>query len=234
MKYEKYLRLTITDKNTRQAPNQNNWPSAGPPPAAQETINHLTADLKNWSELYTDPTNKHMNTEQPIEDRLWDYIDGISSPAERSAIDELLAANLEWQQKYRELLNIHQLLNASELDAPSMRFTKNVMEEIARHHVAPATKTYINKNVIRGIGAFFLTMIAGFLVYVLAQLKWTGTGGKPGTNLLPNVNPGLDRLGPALKTFNGTYFSLFMFISVIMGFMLLDMYLQRKRQQSTT
>jgi hypothetical protein len=233
MKYEKYLRLTVTDKNTRQAPNQNNWPSAGPPPADQETINHLSADLKNWSELYTDPTIKRMNTEQPIEDRLWDYIDGISSPAERSAIDELLAANLEWQQKYRELLNVHQLLNTSELDEPSMRFTKNVMEEIARHHVAPATKTYINKNVIRGIGAFFLTLILGLVTYILSQFKWSAAGN--GSSLLPNnpnINLNLERLNNVnvSKAFNSTYITVFMLIAVIMGFMLLDMYLQRKRQ----
>jgi hypothetical protein len=176
-----------------------------------------------------------MNTEQPIEDRLWDYIDGISSPAERSAIDELLAANLEWQQKYRELLNVHQLLNASELDAPSMRFTKNVMEEIARHHVAPATKTYINKNIIRGIGAFFLTLIVGLVTYILSQFKWSAAGN--GSFFVPkSANLNLERLNNVnvSKAFNSTYITVFMLIAVVMGFMLLDMYLQRKRQESTT
>jgi hypothetical protein len=199
--------------------------------ANYKTISHLSADLKNWSELYTDPTIKRMNTEQPMEDRLWDYIDGISSPAERSAIDELLAANLEWQQKYRELLNVHQLLNASELDAPSMRFTKNVMEEIARHHVAPATKTYINKNIIRGIGAFFLTLIVGLVTYILSQFKWSAAGN--GSVFVPkNANLNLERLNNVnvSKAFNSTYITVFMLIAVVMGFMLLDMYLQRKRQ----
>ena len=166
-----------------------------------------------------------------MEDRLWDYIDGISSPAERSAIDELLAANLEWQQKYRELLNVHQLLNASELDAPSMRFTKNVMEEIARHHVAPATKTYINKNIIRGIGAFFLTLIVGLVTYILSQFKWSAAGN--GSFFVPkSANLNLERLNNVnvSKAFNSTYITVFMLIAVVMGFMLLDMYLQRKRQ----
>jgi hypothetical protein len=174
-----------------------------------------------------------MNTEQPMEDRLWDYIDGISSPAERSAIDELLAANLEWQQKYRELLNVHQLLNTSELDEPSMRFTKNVMEEIARHHVAPATKTYINKNVIRSIGAFFLTLILGLVTYILSQFKWSAAGNGNGSSLLPSSpNLNLERLNNVnmSKAFNSTYITVFMLIAIVMGFMLLDMYLQRKRQ----
>ena len=194
-------------------------------------INHLSIDVGNWSDLYTDPKVKRMSTEQLMEDRLWDYIDGLSSPAERSAIDELLAANLEWQQKYRELLNVHQLLNASELDAPSMRFTKNVMEEIARHHVAPATKTYINKNIIRGIGAFFLTLIVGLVTYILSQFKWSAAGN--GSVFVPkNANLNLERLNNVnvSKAFNSTYITVFMLIAVVMGFMLLDMYLQRKRQ----
>jgi hypothetical protein len=200
-----------------------------------KTINHLTADLTNWSELYTD---QRMNTEQTIEDRLWDYIDGISSPAERSAVDELLAANFEWQQQYRELLNIHQLLNTSELDAPSMRFTRNVMEEITRHHVAPATKTYINKNIIRGIGAFFLTMILGFVTYALAQFNWFAAGSGSSKLLPTNPSLNLERLNNlnVSRAFNSTYITVFMLIFVVMGFMLLDMYLQRKREQhqSTT
>jgi hypothetical protein len=199
-------------------------------------INHLTTDVGNWSDLYTDPKVKRMSTEQIMEDRLWDYIDGITSPAERSAIDELLTANFEWQQKYRELLNLHQLLDTSELDAPSMRFTKNVMEEIARHHVAPATKTYINKNIIRGIGAFFLTMILGFVTYILSQFKWSATGSGSSNILATAPNLNLERLNTVnvSKAFNSTYITVFLLIAVVMGFMLLDMYLQRKKQQSTT
>ncbi len=200
-----------------------------------KTINHLTADLTNWSELYTD---RRMNIEQTIQDRLWDYIDGLSSPAERSAVDELLAANLEWQLQYRELLNVHQLLNTSELDAPSMRFTRNVMEEIARHHVAPATKTYINKNIIRGIGAFFLAMILGFFTYALAQFNWSAAGSGSSTLLPANPKLNLERLNNlnVSKAFNSTYISVFMLIIVVLALMLLDMYLQRKREQqrSTT
>jgi len=169
-----------------------------------------------------------------MEDRLWEYIDGISGPEERSIIDELLATSREWQEKYKELLNVHQLLHASELDAPSMRFTVNVMEEIARHQVAPATRTYINKNIIRGIGAFFLTLILGFMAYVFSQFTWTGTGADSSTFVPKNPSLGLDKLNniDVSKAFNTTYISLFMLISVVMGFVLLDMYLQRKKRQS--
>jgi hypothetical protein len=173
-----------------------------------------------------------MNTEQPMELRLWDYIDGHCSATEKSAIEELLSTNREWQQKYRELLNVQQLLSDSELEAPSLRFTKNVMEEIARYHVAPATKTYVNKNVIRGIGAFFMTMILGMLIFMISQFRWTSSSS--GSD---DINHQIDRIGlnrldslNYSKLFNSTYVSVFMLISVISGLMLLDMYLQQKKQ----
>jgi len=182
-------------------------------------------------------TYNGMNTQQPMEDRLWDYIDGLSSPTERSAIEILIASNREWQEKYAQLLHTHQLLNSSELEAPSMRFTKNVMEEISRYHVAPATKSYINKNIIRGIGAFFLTMIAGLFVYVLAQFKWSGGSSSGGSTSDPSMHlPSVDNLGlekiDYSKAFNSTWVIAFMLIVVVMGWMLLDMYLQQKKNQS--
>jgi hypothetical protein len=183
------------------------------------------------------PKVKRMNTEQPMEDRLWDYIDGLCSPAEKSAIEDLLATNREWQNKHRELLNLQQLLINSELEAPSLRFTKNVMEGIARYQVAPATKSYVNKNVIRGIGAFFLTMIVGVLAYFTAQFKWTTSpASDSGDSLnLPSVEKlGLGRLDNVSKAFNGTYITLFMLIAVVLGFMLLDMYLQQKKQSRSS
>ena len=166
-----------------------------------------------------------------MEDRLWGYIDGLSGPEERSIIEELLATNQQWREAYNELLNVHNLLADSELDAPSMRFTRNVMEEIARFHVAPATRTYINKNIIRGIGAFFLTLILGFLGYILSQFHWSEHNDS--STLLPKApSLGLDRVDPS-KYVNGTYISLFMLISVVMGFVLLDMYLGRRKRRTT-
>jgi len=170
-----------------------------------------------------------------MEERLWDYIDGLSSPAEKSAVETLIARNIEWLRKYKELLNIHQTMQEAELDAPSLRFSKNVMEEIARLQVAPATKTYINKNVIRSIGAFFLTLIAGFLVYCLGQFKWSGSGSS--SSVLPRYDLDLDA---KMRTFNwsrifsSAYTSVFVLVLVILGLVMLDMYLQRKKQQSAT
>jgi hypothetical protein len=195
-------------------------------------INGLSSGLQNAPELYTFNA-KRMNTEVNMEDRLWDYIDGLSSPAEKSAVEALIAANLEWQRKYKELLNVHQLMSASELDAPSMRFTRNVMEEVARYQVAPATRSYINKNIIRGIGAFFLTLITGLLIFCFGQIKWSNPSGS--SSVFPSIN-----IGPAVdkfdfqKLFGNVPVTLFMLVAVVLGFVLLDMYLQRRKKEQVS
>ena len=106
-----------------------------------------------------------------MDDRLWDYLDGRGNAAERSSIEELIAQNSAWKEKYRELLDVHALMQGSELDMPSMRFSKNVMEEIAKLHIAPATRTYINNKIIWGLSLFFITMLIGFLIYGIGQVN---------------------------------------------------------------
>lgn len=189
-------------------------------------INRLGPGLQNAPELCTFNDNR-MNAEVTMEDRLWDYIDGLSSPAERTAVESLISANLDWQRKYNELLNVHQLMTGSELEAPSMRFTVNVMDEIARYQVAPATKSYINKNIIRGIGGFFLSLITGLLIYIFAQVKWSSASSS--SVKLPSVDLGLDKLdfGRILTSLPVT---LFLLVAVVLGFVLLDMYLQQKKK----
>lgn len=166
-----------------------------------------------------------MNTHQQMEERLWGYIDGACGAEEKSAIEKLLDSNVEWQSKYRELLDVHQLLHSTELEEPSMRFTRNVMEEIAKLHIAPATKSYINKKIIYGIGAFFITMIVGFLIYGFSQIQWTASS----DNLIPidfnKVNFG--------AFFNNTYVNMFMMLNVVLGLMFLDRYLSNKKKKIT-
>jgi hypothetical protein len=171
--------------------------------------------------------NTNLNTsleDDGIEGRLWEYIDGSGSVEERSVIEKLLAENQQWKDKYRELLEVHQLVQTSSLEEPSMRFTKNVMEEIAKYHIAPATRTYIDKKIIWGIGIFFITLIIGFLVYGFSQVNWSTDAGDSGRIVdVTNVDYS--------KFFNNTYVNVFMGINVILGLMLLDRFLASKKKQ---
>ncbi len=157
------------------------------------------------------------------EERLWDYIDGIASVAETTTIAALIESNAEWRAKYGELLEVQQLLASSELEEPSMRFTKNVMEEITKLHIAPATKTYINKNIIRGLAIFFITLIVGFLAYGFGQIDWTVEGDS-------NLPVDLTKVDYS-KMFSNDIVNVFMMINVILGLFLLDRYLANKRKQ---
>lgn len=163
-----------------------------------------------------------METQRNMDERLWDYIDGLSSADEKSTIEKLLESNIQWKQKYHELLETHKLLHSSELEGPSLRFTKNVMEKIAKYHIAPATKTYINKKIVWGIGIFFVTLFVAFLVYGFSQMDWSSSGE---TNLPVDLSK-ID----LSKFFNNTYVNIFMMINVVLGLFLLDNYLSNKRK----
>lgn len=166
-----------------------------------------------------------MDTQQHIEDRIWDYIDGNVVEPEKSFVEQLIETNLEWKTKYKELLEVHQLMQTSlELDQPSLRFRQNVMEEIAKYQIAPATKSYINKNIVRGIGAFFIVMVIGFFVSGFAQVNWSDTSS--GT-IIPID---LDKVDWG-KFFNNTYMNIFMMVNIVLGLMLLDMYLGKKKKE---
>jgi hypothetical protein len=166
-----------------------------------------------------------MNIPQNIEEKLWDYIDGTMEQREQEFIEQLLQNNNEWKTKYAELMQVHQLMQDNvDLEHPSLRFTQNVMEEISRLYITPATRNYINKNVIWGIGIFFLTTIIGLIVYTFGQIDWSqpDSGGMM-PDMQVNMNWG--------QIFNSTYMNVFIMVNILLGLMLLDMYLTRKKNE---
>ena len=169
-----------------------------------------------------------MNNLGDMEARLWEFIDGFTPDEERSAIEKLLAENAEWKVKYQELLELHQNINLVELEQPSLRFTKNVMEEIAKYQIAPATKSYINSKIIWGIGIFFITVIVGFLVYGFAQVDWSA-----GSDSKSTLGVDLGKIDYS-KMFSNNFVNVFMMLNVVLGLFLLDRYLANKRNKLIT
>jgi hypothetical protein len=168
---------------------------------------------------------KRNHMDQEMEKLIWEYIDGHCSTAEKAVITRHLAEDPVWRSRYSELMSIHEMLQKEELEMPSLRFTKNVMEEIALYQVAPATKNYINKNVIRGITAFFLLMIGGLFIYFIGQIHWSSHSTN---NLIPAYNLDAAKLNWS-KLLNNTYVNIFVGINVILGLILVDKYLQGKK-----
>ncbi|RYY63186.1 MAG: hypothetical protein EOO12_12905 [Chitinophagaceae bacterium] len=159
-----------------------------------------------------------MDSELEMEAQLWAYIDGLADAGERSAIERHLADNEAWRAKYAELLDTHQLLHATELDEPSLRFTRNVMEAIAAGQVVPASRQYLNRRIVGGIAAFFGLMIAAVLIYAFAQ----GSG--------PDSASALPRLDLSLA-FANQYVNAFLMLNILLGLFLLDRFLSARRRE---
>src|SRR5579862_360185 len=107
-----------------------------------------------WIKEEKKESSKHLILKKDIMDQemeklIWDFIDDRCGPEEKDFVIKQLAEDQHWKHSYLKLLGIHDLLKKDELEKPSLRFSKNIMEEIASYQVAPAAKSYINKNVIR-------------------------------------------------------------------------------------
>ena len=174
--------------------------------------------------MSTDAINS-FHEDDAMDLRLWEFIDGIADEKEKSAIEKLIEENSVWRNKYQDLLKVHQLVQSSELEQPSLRFTKNVMEEIARTMIAPATKKYLNNRIIWGLGFFFITMLVGFLVYGISQIDWA-TGSNSGSTFGIDMNK-VD----FSKMFNNTFVNIFMMLNVVLGLILLERYLSNRNKK---
>jgi len=165
-----------------------------------------------------------MNTEQQMEARLWDFIDGNIQPEERSFVEDLLNTNQQWREKYAELLQVHTLMQESlDLHEPSMSFTRNVMEEISRLQITPASKKYLNEKIIWALGGFFLISVVAFIVYAFRQANWSTTSESFMPFKLESMNYS--------KLFNSAYTNIFLMVNTVLGLMLLDMYLGARKRR---
>lgn len=164
-----------------------------------------------------------MDTQPSMEERLWDWLDGLSSEGEATELQQMVMNLPEWKEKYQELLAIHQSLKADmELMQPSMRFTKNVMEQIATISIRATTKSYLNNKVIYSIGGLFVAMLSGVLLYAIAMVDWAAGGSsfKMPESKIEQVNWGGILQGP--------YGTAAVIIVAMLGMVLLDQYLRPK------
>ena len=165
-----------------------------------------------------------MEQELNREERLWDYIDETASPAERRVIEELLASNAEWKAAYGQLLEIRDALRSTELSSPSMRFTQNVMDELARTQITPAAGRYINTKIVWGIAGFLIVMVLGVVVYGLGKADWSSSSSKQNwADKLATINIG--------EIVSSTSVNIFMMVNVVIGLVLLDAYFAARRKK---
>jgi len=160
-----------------------------------------------------------------IEEQLWNYIDGTSSPEEQKAISLLIEQDEVYREKYKELLALNAGISAMELDEPSMAFKYNVMEAIRNEHAQAPLKARIDQRIIKGIGLFFVLTISAILIYALANIQWSA-GLSGGTTLhfaMPHIAQYLT--SPLMQGF--------LFFDVILALYTFDTYLRKKNLTKT-
>jgi hypothetical protein len=157
-----------------------------------------------------------------IEEKLWRYIDGLCTPAEREDFAALIEQDATVNAKYRELLGLNITLAAMELDEPPMAFTYNVMETIRTENAMVPLKAAVNKRIIRGISIFFVVTLAALLILVFSSIKWSGMA-LP-ANLTAHLKPTAINAGETKMMVQA-----FIFFDVMLGLYLFDAWLRKKK-----
>jgi hypothetical protein len=170
-----------------------------------------------------------MYSREQIEQHIWDYIDGLCTPAEKEMVEKLLQTDPAWNNVYLELKDFNTLVTKTDMiDEPSMRFTRNVMEQVSKYKVAPPAQSYINKKIIYGIATFFVVTIVASILYGISLIDFSSTS--ESSIKLPEVDYSNYQLNWS-QYLNSPVMYIFLFMDVIAGLLLLDRYLRRKNEK---
>jgi len=155
-----------------------------------------------------------------LEQRIWDYLDGICNEQERKEIEHLIESDLESKAIYMELKSINQDFSKLDLDEPSMSFTRNVMEKVNLGAMPGTFKSLTDNRIIYGIAAFFLISIFSLLSLLIYHLNWS----QPVAGILHQYKMPEINLSGYL---NNTIVNLFFFADMILALYLLDNFLRK-------
>jgi hypothetical protein len=171
-----------------------------------------------------------MYSREQIEQHIWDYIDGLCTPAEKEMVEKLLQTDPAWNTVYLELKDFNTLVAKTDMiDEPSMRFTRNVMEQVANYKIAPPAQSYVNKKIIYGIASFFVITIVAAILYGISLIDFSSTS-SAGSVKLPEVDYSKYELNWS-QYLSSPVLYIFLFMDVIAGLLLLDRYLRRKNEK---
>lgn len=157
-----------------------------------------------------------------MEEEIWDYIDGNSSPEQALSIQAKIANDPAYSSLYEELLVINDQMNGLDLEEPSMSFTRNVMDQVKLEIAPVSLKTKVDTRIIYGIAAFFILAIVSILGYVLSNTTFT----------LPDMKFNMGFQMEQIdfgKYVSPTFIKIFLFVDLLLALVFLDSYLRRKR-----
>lgn len=162
-----------------------------------------------------------------VEERIWDYIDGLCTLEEQETIKQLIANDPIYSAKYEELIAIEYDMNYLELDEPAMAFTNRVMDKISLQSKPLSASAVIDKKIIYGIAALLGFTLFICLGFAFTQIDWSIISLNIPQNLGFDYSTVLSQIQISTSAKNTLMYSFFMFDTVA-GLMLLDKFLRKK------
>ena len=162
-----------------------------------------------------------------IEEKIWDYIDGLSTSEEQETIKQLIAIDPVYRDKYAELMAMKQNMAFLELDEPSMSFTNKVMDKVSLQSKPLSVSAVVDKRIIYGISALLGFMLLASLGVTVYQVDWSAVNFSMNTDFKINYAElgSKIQISSAAKTI--FIYTFFMF-DIVASLMLLDKYLSKK------
>jgi hypothetical protein len=157
-----------------------------------------------------------------MEEEIWDYIDGNSSPEQALSVQAKIASDPAYGSLYEELLAINDQMNELELEEPSMSFTRNVMEQVKLEIAPVSMKTKVDTRIIYSIAAFFICFILAILGYILSNSTFDFT------DIKFNMGFQMEHIDFG-KYVTPTSIKIFLFIDLLLALAFVDSYLRRRR-----
>ena len=169
----------------------------------------------------------NMEQDELIEMQIWEFVDGLCPESDHARIALLIHTDPVWEAKYAEISALNSSIKSTlDLEQPSLRFAKNVMEQVAHTRIAPATHNYINKRIIMGIAAIFVAMLGSMLVYAAMHTQWN-TSSVFSMSILGVKSVNYSSL------FKGNYAFVAVAINVVLALVLVDKMLQHRGRNNT-
>ncbi|RYF93096.1 MAG: hypothetical protein EOO02_24495, partial [Chitinophagaceae bacterium] len=98
------------------------------------------------------------------EENIWNYLDGSATAQERLELEQLMITDPAVKSLFKELNEVSMLLKSTELDEPSMSFSRNVMEKVQQEIRPVALKTRVDQRIMYVVGGFFILSILAVLL----------------------------------------------------------------------
>lgn len=153
-----------------------------------------------------------------MEEKLWDYLDGLCTEEEQKNIRLLIDTDANYQHKYLELKALQESLASIEIDEPAMNFTFNVMESVKQEKILKPLKTMVDQRIIFSIAAFFIGCIMLLLGYVFMQINWHAS---------TQINVPIIKLPTINASFSSILLKGFLFFDLILGLFFADHYFRK-------